>query len=151
MIRLRDSGRRKPHATVLRRQALAMREPQSGYYIVEIVGRVADGATLDFTLDPPKDGEAKKPDWIIQGDLDAAPPDAETTARGAAGHRRPYPDGRRLGDDEEARRSSRPCPSRGDVQRVGVLLELRRLSVLHAPDVDDLRRWGLPVALQAPR
>ncbi len=81
VIRLRIPADARPTQLSYGDKPVAMREPQSGYYIVEIVGRAADGATLDFTLAPPTDAAAKKPGWIIQGVWTQLPADAELTAR----------------------------------------------------------------------
>jgi hypothetical protein len=81
VIRLRIPADARPTQLSYGDKPVAMREPQSGYYIVEIVGRAADGATLDFTLDPPKDAAAKKSDWIVQGIWTQLPADAEVTAK----------------------------------------------------------------------
>lgn len=77
VIRLRIPAAAHPTQLSYGDKPIAMREPQDGFYIVEIVGRAADGATLDFTLEPPKDAAAKKPDWLIQGVWTQLPPDAK--------------------------------------------------------------------------
>lgn len=81
VIRLRIPADAGPTQLAYGDKPVAMREPQSGYYIVEIVGRAADGATLDLTLAAPGDPAAKKSDWIVQGIWTRLPPDAEATAR----------------------------------------------------------------------
>jgi hypothetical protein len=61
-----------------------MRTPQAGFYVIDIVGRDADGAVLEFTLAPPAAGApapAKPEPWLIQGYWTQLPPEAETTAR----------------------------------------------------------------------
>jgi len=57
---------------------VAMVEPQAGYFIVEIVGRASDGAELAFTLTPPANATAAKPDWIVQGIWPGLPAEARS-------------------------------------------------------------------------
>ncbi|MFT3724043.1 MAG: M28 family peptidase [Hyphomonadaceae bacterium] len=77
VVRLRIPAEAHPTQLSYGDKPIAMREPQNGYYIVEIVGRAADGATLDLTLEPSKDASAKKPSWIVQGIWTQLPPDAK--------------------------------------------------------------------------
>ncbi len=80
MIRLRIPADAHPTQLSYGDKPVAMREPQSGYYIVEIVGRAADGATLDFTLEPAA-GASAKPAWIVQGVWTQLPADAEAITK----------------------------------------------------------------------
>lgn len=77
VVRLRIPAEGHPTQLAYGDKPIAMREAQNGFYIVEIVGRAADGATLDFTLAPPANAASKQPDWIIQGIWTQLPPDAK--------------------------------------------------------------------------
>ncbi len=78
LVRLRIPAGAHPTQLSYGATPIAMREPQNGYYIVEIVGRTSDGAFLDFTLAPPA-GSTEKPAWLIQGVWTELPPDARVT------------------------------------------------------------------------
>lgn len=79
-IRLRIPAGAHPTQLTYDGRTIAMREPQQGYYVVEIVGRAANGATLEFTLQPPAGAPATKPDWLVQGIWTSLPPEAQPLA-----------------------------------------------------------------------
>jgi len=79
-IRLRIPGDVHPTLLSYDGRAIAMREPQQGYYIVEIIGRAANGATLEFTLQPAANAPAVKPDWLVQGIWTELPPEGRALA-----------------------------------------------------------------------
>jgi hypothetical protein len=79
-IRLRVPASAHPTQLTYDSRSIAMREPQQGYYIVEIIGRAANGAILEFTLQPPANAPAAKPDWLVQGIWTSLPPEAQSLA-----------------------------------------------------------------------
>jgi hypothetical protein len=82
-IRLRIPASAHPTQLTYDGRAIAMREPQQGYYVVEIIGRAANGATLEFALQRPANApaaSATKPDWLVQGIWTSLPPEAQALA-----------------------------------------------------------------------
>jgi hypothetical protein len=82
-IRLRIPASAHPTQLTYDGRTTAMREPQQGYYVVEIIGRAANGATLEFTLQPPTKAPSPsttKPDWLVQGIWTSLPPEAQALA-----------------------------------------------------------------------
>lgn len=80
VVRLRIPANAYPTRMIYGASEIKMLEPQQGYFVVEIVGRFADGATIAFVLDPPKDAPPQKPEWLIQGVWTELPADARATA-----------------------------------------------------------------------
>ncbi|RYY98313.1 MAG: M28 family peptidase, partial [Alphaproteobacteria bacterium] len=80
MVRVRIPAGAYPTQLNYDGRTIAMREPQQGYYVVEIVGRASDGATLEFTLQPPASAPAAKPDWLVQGIWTELPPEGRALA-----------------------------------------------------------------------
>lgn len=80
LIRLRIPEEVRPVQLTYGAARIAMRAPQSGYYIVEIVGRAADGALVNLLLDPAQERHDRR-DWIIQGVWTGLPAEAAATAR----------------------------------------------------------------------
>ena len=80
MVRVRIPAGAHPTQLNYDGRIIAMREPQQGFYVVEIVGRSSDGATLEFTLQPPASAPATKPDWLIQGIWTQLPPEGRALA-----------------------------------------------------------------------
>jgi hypothetical protein len=82
MIRLRIPAGAHPTQVKFNDSVIAMREPQAGFYIIDIVGRSADGDVLEFTLDAPAPvAAADKPaPWLVQGFWTELPLDAQATA-----------------------------------------------------------------------
>lgn len=76
LVRLRIPADVQPTQLTHGGQTIAMREPRDGFYMVDIVGRGADGATVSFTLTPPKDPPKEKPSWLVQGIWTMMPADA---------------------------------------------------------------------------
>lgn len=79
-IRLRIPAAARPTQMTYDGRTIAMREPQQGYYIVEIIGRAANGATLEFTLQPAANAPAAKPEWLVQGIWTDLPPEGRAIA-----------------------------------------------------------------------
>lgn len=80
LVRLRVPAAARPTQLSYGGRLSALREPQQGFYIIEIVGRASDGAIVEFTLNPPTDAAAPKPDWLVQGVWEGLPPDARAIA-----------------------------------------------------------------------
>ncbi len=80
LVRLRIPAGARPTQLSFGDRVSALREPQQGFYVVEIVGRASDGAVLEFTLNPPTDAAALKPDWLVQGVWAELPPEARAIA-----------------------------------------------------------------------
>ena len=80
IVRLRIPAAAHPVSFTYGDRTTALREPQQGYYLIEILGRAADGAVLDFTLKPPADAPKEKPDWLVQGIWTELPSEARAIA-----------------------------------------------------------------------
>ena len=80
LTRLRIPAAAHPTSFTYGDRTTALREPQQDYFIIEILGRAADGAVLDFTLKPPADAPKEKPDWLIQGVWTELPPEGHAIA-----------------------------------------------------------------------
>ncbi|HVY90064.1 MAG TPA: M28 family peptidase, partial [Hyphomonadaceae bacterium] len=83
MARVRIPASAHPTQLKFNNSVIAMRAPQAGFYIIDIVGRGADGAVLDFTLAPPEAGKPapeKPAPWTIQGYWTQLPAEAQRIA-----------------------------------------------------------------------
>jgi hypothetical protein len=80
LVRLRIPAGAHPVKFGYGDRTTALREPQQGYFIIEILGRAADGAVLEFTLKPPAGAPAEKPDWLVQGVWTELPQEARAIA-----------------------------------------------------------------------
>lgn len=78
-IRLRIPAEAHPTQLTYDGSTLAIGKPQQGYNVVEVVGRAANGATLEFTLEPAATAAARL-DWLIQGIWTELPPEARALA-----------------------------------------------------------------------
>jgi hypothetical protein len=84
MARLRIPASAHPTQLKFNNSVITMRAPQAGFYIIDMVGRAADGAVLELTLAPPAAGSpesAQPAPWVIQGYWTQLPPEAESTAK----------------------------------------------------------------------
>ena len=80
-VRLRIPGAANPTAVAFGGVTYPFKAGPAETYIVDIVGRAANGATVDVTLAPrPADVKGEMPPWLVQGYWTHLPPDAQPLA-----------------------------------------------------------------------
>jgi len=81
MIRLRIPGAANPVSVRFAGVDYPLKSGPAETYIVDIVGRAANGATVDITLAPkPEGATVETPPWRVQGYWTRLPPDAQPLA-----------------------------------------------------------------------
>lgn len=81
MIRLRIPGAANPVSVRFAGADYALKSGPAETYIVDIVGRAANGAIVDVTLAPkPEGATVAPPPWLVQGYWTQLPPDAAPLA-----------------------------------------------------------------------
>lgn len=81
MIRLRIPGAANPVSVRFAGDDYPLKSGPAATYIVDIVGRAANGATLEVTLPPqPEGATVETPPWLVQGYWTQLPPDAAALA-----------------------------------------------------------------------
>jgi hypothetical protein len=80
-VRLRIPGAANPVSVRYAGVDYPLRAGPADVYIVDVIGRAANGATVDVTLAPKPDGaEARPLDWLVQGYWTRLPADAQPLA-----------------------------------------------------------------------
>lgn len=80
-VRLRIPGAANPISVAFGGANYPLRAGAAETYIVEVIGRAANGATVDVTLAPrPEGSEAKPLTWLVQGFWTRLPTDARSLA-----------------------------------------------------------------------
>lgn len=81
MIRLRIPGSANPISAGFGGATYKLRAGPAETYIVDVVGRAANGATIDVTLAPkPADAKAEPKPWLVQGFWPKLPAEAQPLA-----------------------------------------------------------------------
>jgi hypothetical protein len=81
LVRLRIPGAVNPVSVAFGGSTYALEAGPAETYIVDVIGRAANGATVDVTLAPkPSEAKAQDPPWLVQGFWTRLPPDAQPLA-----------------------------------------------------------------------